>query len=216
MTTRDGSRSTARPARPAHEPVDRVARLGLGQRELVVLAVERVPPAGDPIRPRREHLPAGRPCTARRSRSRRAPHDRRSRTPQPAADLDDRRPLGSEAQVVLLARRRDHAVRTARPSTISRRIDVSASIASDACAPGLPLRRRGGARRRRRARRRSRRRRGCRRRSGRAARARRRTRAMAPAPPPGSPRPRARGRPTPRRGSRSSACAVSPRRARCR
>ncbi len=117
------------PVLPADEPVDRVARIGLGQREPVVLAVERVLPAairfghGASTWPRpdlhRSSIGVAVEDLTLRDRVR----------AQAATDLDDRRPLGTEAQVVLLARRRDHAVRTARPSTISRRTDVSASIA---------------------------------------------------------------------------------------
>ncbi len=47
-----------RPRRPAHEPVDRVAALGLVERELVALARELVAAVLDPVGPGREQLPA--------------------------------------------------------------------------------------------------------------------------------------------------------------
>ena len=49
------------PVLPADEAVDRVARLGLVERELVPAATELVGPSLEPVRPRHQHLaPAGR------------------------------------------------------------------------------------------------------------------------------------------------------------
>src|SRR5215831_3681277 len=55
------------PGRLAHESMDGVSVLGLGQRQLHPLAVELVAAVLDPVRPRREHLAAtgGRPLAGR-------------------------------------------------------------------------------------------------------------------------------------------------------
>src|SRR5207247_4317336 len=113
------------PVRPAHEAVDRRARLRLAHCELVRLAVELVRAPGKPVRPWREHLAPPRQAHLVLG----VAVDHAVVAPQTPADLDDDGALIAEPKLVLLARR-VHVVRTASPSTISRSTDVSASIST--------------------------------------------------------------------------------------
>ena len=96
-----------RPLRPAHEPVDRVAALGLVERELVALARELVAAVLDPVRPRREQLPAA--GAAHRDDAVAVEHRLVADgvAAQAAADADDDHSLVADRELDLLARRAD-------------------------------------------------------------------------------------------------------------
>ena len=97
------------PASPADEPVDRVAVLGLRQRQLMPTALELVGAMAQPVRPRDEQLPASR--RAHRV-DRVAVEDGEAPArvlAKPTAQLDDDRALVAERELELLARRRNHA-----------------------------------------------------------------------------------------------------------
>ena len=88
---------------PAQQPVDRVARRRLGQGELALDAVEAVAPVGQAVRPGREHGPVG--AVAEIADVVGLEHGTLAVEvlPDPAADLDDRRPLAARCQLELLA-----------------------------------------------------------------------------------------------------------------
>src|SRR5581483_6932526 len=110
------------PADPARETVDCVAGGRLGQRELVCLSLPHVAAAVDPVRPRHEDGAAARLRDLVDRVAEKWPV-----LAETAADLDDDRAAIAVRDLVLLARGRDHAVRTASESTISRSTLVSAS-----------------------------------------------------------------------------------------
>ena len=100
------------PGGPAHEAVDRVrapparsARAGAGARRTRSCRPRSRFGHGSSAWPRP-------PCTSRRRRSRRAAPGRQRVRAQPAADLDDDRPLVAERELDLLAGRRAHLRRT--------------------------------------------------------------------------------------------------------
>ena len=99
------------PARPADEPVDRAAGRHVVDRQLELLALPFVAAAGEPVRPRREHLAA-----ARRAHLVLAVAEQDAvPLADPAADLDHDDAL-----------RRRRRARTARPTGGSRRADCEA------------------------------------------------------------------------------------------
>src|SRR5581483_2659790 len=100
------------PARPAHEAVDRAAALDLVDRELQLLAFPLVAPVAEAVRPRSEDL-----STARRAHLG-GPVPEQDALPlsDAASDLDDHDPVPAGRELVLLARGKDHAVRTASES----------------------------------------------------------------------------------------------------
>ena len=97
------------PDRPADKTVDRVRVLGLGERELMVAALELVLSVLQPVRPGDQHLPA---TGSRHLVDAVAVHHVMTSDgirPKPRTDPDDHGPLIPELDLYLLARRRDHA-----------------------------------------------------------------------------------------------------------
>ena len=95
------------PRAPAHETVDGVSGLGLGQWELMAPAPELVAAVLEPVRPRHEHLAATRGAHLVRVVAVEDVSTGDRIRPQPAADLDDDGALVAVDELVLLPARWD-------------------------------------------------------------------------------------------------------------
>ncbi len=96
------------PAGPADEAVDRVARLELVERQLLLLPVELVGAVLDPVRPRDQHLPAAGGDLPVGGVGVEQLTAARGVRPQAAAHLDDDGALVAVGDLELLAGRREH------------------------------------------------------------------------------------------------------------
>ena len=109
-----------RPLRPAGEPVNRVAALGLVERELVALALELVAAVLNPVGPGRKQLPAA--GAAHRDDAVAVEHRPFAGVvaAQPAADSHDDHPLVAGRELDLLARGTDRFLHVEEESTSQR------------------------------------------------------------------------------------------------
>ena len=89
--------------------MNRVPLVQLVQRKLVIPPIELVSAVLQAVRPRDEHLAAARVAHVARPISVEDGQTAHLVGAKPAADLDDHCPLGSELDLDLLARGRDHA-----------------------------------------------------------------------------------------------------------
>ena len=104
------------PRGPANEPVDRIPLFGLGERELMTLAVELVAAVLDAVRPGHQHLASSRGALLVRAVAvQHFPVADRERA-EASADLDDHCSLVAEGDLDLLSGRRAHALEPMRSS----------------------------------------------------------------------------------------------------
>src|SRR5262249_13701970 len=133
------------PRRPAHQAVDRVSVLGLGERQVVAAAVELVGAVLDAVRPRNEDLAASRRGQVARAVAVEDVSAVDRVRPQPAPDLDDNGLLAAERELELLAGRRDrhmdlcHAIRSRRGSPTRSELAIAVSAGLTAPIDGKTL-----------------------------------------------------------------------------